>query len=113
MRKSARPAVRLGKTILEHRKRWKAEDGPHAKYVVHWDGKPIKSVHYSWENAVAEAGLDEKVTPHVLRHSRATRLMQAGVPIWEAAGHLGMSVETLTRVYGHHSSEWQKSAAEV
>jgi integrase len=108
-----RPPVRLGKTILAHMKRWHAEDGPARRYVVHWDGRKIASIHYSWENAVAEAGLDEKVTPHTLRHSRATRLMQAGVPIWEAAGHLGMSVETLTRVYLHHSPDWQKTAAEV
>jgi hypothetical protein len=28
--------------------------------------------------------------------------MQAGVDMWEAAGVLGMSVEMLVRVYGHH-----------
>ncbi len=39
--------------------------------------------------------------------------MQAGVSVWEAAGHLGMTVETLTRVYGKHSPDFQKKAAEV
>jgi integrase len=111
--KKKRPLVRLGKVILEHLRRWHREDGPGGRYVVHLDGRKLNGVRYSWDNAVAAAGLDEKVTPHTLRHSRATRLMQAGVPIWEAAGHLGMSVETLTRVYGHHSPEWQKSAAEI
>ena len=38
----------------------------------------ITSVHYSWENAVAETRVDERVTRATLRHSRATRLMQAG-----------------------------------
>jgi integrase len=37
-----------------------------------------------------------------LRHTAATWLMQAGVDRWEAAGFLGMSVEMLDRVYGHH-----------
>jgi hypothetical protein len=40
-------------------------------------------------------------------------LMQAGVAPWEAAGHLGMSVEMLQRVYGKHSPDFQSNAAEV
>ena len=39
--------------------------------------------------------------------------MQAGVSLWEAAGSLGMTVETLERVYGTHHPDWQKNAAEV
>jgi integrase len=42
------------------------------------------------------------VTPHTLRHTAATWLMQAGTDLWVAAGYLGMTVETLERVYGHH-----------
>lgn len=37
-----------------------------------------------------------------MRHTAATWLMQAGVDKWEAAGFLGISVEMLDRVYGHH-----------
>jgi hypothetical protein len=37
--------------------------------------------------------------------------MQRGVPIWQAAGYLGMSAEMLDRVYGHHSPEHLKGAA--
>jgi integrase len=62
---------------------------------------------------VERAGLGDDVVPHSLRHTRATWLMQAGVTPWEAAGALGMSVEVLERVYGHHHPEWQKRAAEV
>lgn len=36
-----------------------------------------------------------KVTPHTLRHTAATCLTQRDVPIWEAAGFLGMSPEVL------------------
>jgi hypothetical protein len=39
--------------------------------------------------------------------------MQWGAPMWEAAGFLGMSRETLERVYGHHHPEYLKSAAEA
>jgi hypothetical protein len=37
--------------------------------------------------------------------------MQAGVSPWEAAGYLGMSAETLERVYGHHSPHFQEGAS--
>jgi hypothetical protein len=32
--------------------------------------------------------------------------MQAGADKWEAAGFLGMSVEMLDRVYGHHHPDY-------
>jgi hypothetical protein len=39
--------------------------------------------------------------------------MQAGVDYWEAAGHLGISLEMLERNYGHYHPDAQKRAAEV
>lgn len=110
--KKRRPPVRLGQTILAHLRRWKAKDGDLCKHIVHFDGKPLKTIRNSWENAVAAAGLDERVTPHCLRHSRATRLMQRGKDRWQVAGHLGMTVETLERVYGHHHPDFQRGVAD-
>jgi hypothetical protein len=37
--------------------------------------------------------------------------MQTGVDKWEAAGFLGMTVEMLDRVYGHHHPDHLKTAA--
>jgi hypothetical protein len=39
--------------------------------------------------------------------------MQRGVDKWEAAGFLGMSVDMLERVYGHHHPDFMRSAAEA
>lgn len=49
---------------------------------------------------------DEKCHPHILRHSRATHLLQSGVPIYDVARLLGDTVATVERVYGHHSVEY-------
>jgi hypothetical protein len=38
-------------------------------------------------------------------------MMQFGVPLWEAAGFLGMTDETLERVYGHHHPDYLRNAA--
>jgi hypothetical protein len=70
-------------------------------YFVEFNGKPVASVKKGFRSAVRLAGLPGKVTPHTLRHTAATWLMQRGVPIWEASGFLGMSPEGLQEVYGH------------
>jgi integrase len=46
-----------------------------------------------------------------LRQTGATWLMQRGVPLWEAAGFLGMSVEVLEDNYGHHHPDFKHGAA--
>ena len=48
-----------------------------------------------------DVGLVNKSNPHLLRHSRATHLLQDGVDIWTVAKLLGDSVKTVERVYGH------------
>ena len=38
--------------------------------------------------------------------------MQNGTDPWQAAGYLGMSVETLLKVYGHHHPDYLSDAVE-
>jgi len=42
------------------------------------------------------------VTPHTLKHTCITWLLQAGVPIWEVAGFTSTSENLIRRRYGHH-----------
>jgi integrase len=49
----------------------------------------------------------------LLRHTAATWLMQLGVDLWQAAGYLGMSAETLDRKYGHHHPAHLKTARDA
>jgi integrase len=82
-------------------------------YFVEWNGKPVHSIKVGFKRAVALAGLSGKVSPHTLRHTAATWLMQAGVPIWEAAGFLGMSPMMVEQTYGHHHPAHMRGAAEA
>jgi len=79
--------------------------------VLHRNGDRILDVKKGFAAACKRAGL-EGVTPHTLRHTAATWLMQRGTPIWETAGYLSMSEKMLRDVYGHHHSDLQKAAAE-
>jgi integrase len=78
-------------------------------YVLHDNGRRLTDVKNSFPAACKIAGLTG-VTPHTLRHTCATWLMQAGVPIWEAAGFLGMSQATMEKVYGHHHPAFMSNA---
>ncbi len=107
--KKRTPPARLGSRIKAHLRRWQRIDGRHAdNHVCHYDGRPIKKLRRSFSAAVKDAKLGPGVTPHTLRHTRATWLMQASIDPWEAAGHLGME-----RTYGKHSPDFQKRAANV
>jgi len=108
------PPVRLGKRILAHLRRWRRLDDPRSPLVVHFHGAQItRAFSTTWPTAVKAAGLGPDVTPHTLRHSRATWLLQRGIDPWQAAGHLGMTTRMLEQTYGHHAPEWQRDAAEV
>jgi len=108
------PPVRLGRRILAHLRRWRRLDDPRSPLVVHYNGRQIKrSLYGTWPQAVAKAGLGKDVTPHTLRHSRATWLLQRGIDPWQISGHLGMTVRMLEQTYGHHDPAWQRDAAEV
>jgi integrase len=111
--KKRSPPVRLGTRLLAHLRRWKKGDAGKTIYVVHFRGAKIIRPVSSWERIRVAAKLPSYVVPHILRHSRATNMLKAGVPLWEASNALGMSVEVLARVYGHHHPDWQKDAANV
>ena len=85
-----------------------------ANHFVEWQGAGVKSVKNGFARAVEVAKLDlsdGNVTPHTLRHTAATWLMQLGTDPWEAAGYLGMSVKVLIDTYGHHHPDYMKEAS--
>lgn len=109
------PPIRIPRKLLPFLRRWKAADAGLTPFVVNYNGKPIlREPHTAWARAIARAGLTgEGVMIHTLRHTRATWMVQRGVPAWQAAGFLGMTVRVLEATYGHHHPDWQKDAADI
>jgi integrase len=110
------PRAKLGNRLRGHLRRWKRIDGHHDDLTIcHYHGVAIFDVRSAWDAVVTAAGLPtegpDKVTPHTLRHTKATWLMQQRVDPWQASGFLGMSLKTLISVYGHHSPDHQEQAA--
>jgi integrase len=55
-----------------------------------------------WRPALKAAGLaEDRFVFHSLRHFCASTLLAEGAPITAVAGHLGDTVETITRTYAH------------
>jgi hypothetical protein len=66
-------------------------------FVINDNGARLGDVKRGFASACRHAGL-AGVSPHTLRHTCATWLMQRGVPKWEVSGFLAMTEETLERV---------------
>jgi len=58
------------------------------------------------------AGL-EGVTPHTLRHTWATWAAQSGVSMFDIAGVLGDTVDTVQKTYAHHSPDYLRTAVKA
>jgi hypothetical protein len=86
--------------LLPHLKRWRrlTTVGP-----CEYEGTTTLRMKTGWATARRCAGLDDAVTPHVLKHSCITWLLQAGISTWEVAGFTGASEKIIRDVYGHHS----------
>ncbi len=89
-KKKKTPKVKLGWRIMAHLKRWKRLDGDQ-KLVCYFTGpnhpgaRQVGDPHGAWKKVIKAAELaGTGVTRHTLRHTRATWMMQKGVPIWEA-----------------------------
>lgn len=105
------PTVPIPLRLLAHLRRWQRLN-PEAKHFVEYNGKPVNSVKTAFKRAVTLAGLGPGISPHTLRHTAATWLMQRGADPWQAAGYLGMSLEVLLNTYGHHHPDYLSDAVE-
>src|SRR5262245_46326612 len=82
------PPVPLPRRLLAHLRRW-ASKGIIKVFFVEWNGRPVKSIKTAFKTALRLAKVSGRISPHTLRHTAATWLMQNGVDKWEAAGFLG------------------------
>jgi integrase len=105
-----RGIIPISPRLLPHLRRARKR-GTDLGYVLHKDGERIGDIKKGFAAACKRAGIGG-VSPHTLKHTAATWLMQAGTDPWQAAGFLSTSVETLIRVYGHHHPDYQREAAE-
>lgn len=112
--KKRRPIVPVSSSMVEElRLMLSTSDSP---FVLGSD----QSITRAFEKTAAAAGLLDlqqvglreagRLTPHILRHTRATHLLQDGKSPWTVANLLGDSLETVMRVYGHACPDYLDGA---
>ncbi len=80
-------------------------------YVIEWAGQRLRKMSHAFAVTAKRAGLPW-VTPHVLRHTAATWMVEAGVPLEAVAQYLGHSSTAICyRVYSRYSPTFQREAA--
>jgi len=90
---------------------------PPCPNVVNYHRAKIASVKRALAQTVKKAGMTtsgwDRVTAHVLRHTFATWSAQAGRPIHEVAGALGLSRARTLEIYAHHHPDYLGGASDA
>jgi tyrosine recombinase XerD len=86
-------------------------ESPGGPLFVNRSGSPLgqRSIQRLLQRYAAVAGLERKVTPHTLRHSFATHLLEGGADlrvVQELLGHVSLST---TQIYTHVSRDHLRS----
>jgi integrase len=69
--------------------------------VIEWMGKPVKNTYRGFVAARIDAGLDNKVVQHTLRHTAVSWYLQAGESPAVVADYVGMTEQILRDTYKH------------
>jgi integrase len=106
--KKRAPSVPISGRLLAHLRRWRKLT---ARYVIEHNGVPVaNNVHGGMKSACRLAGLTD-VTPHTLRHTATTWMLERGLSPWRVGKYVGMSAQMVERVYGHATDEMQRATA--
>lgn len=108
-------AVRSLRTWLDQRQvSLREKDGYERPVFVNRFGRRLttRSVARMLEKYLRETGLDSRTTPHTLRHSFATHLLDRGADIRSVQELLGHKSLVTTQIYTHVSTAGLKEAYE-
>lgn len=105
------PAVRAIKRYLELRRTRSANTRREAPLFVNKDGTRLtaRSFQRNFKDYLVCAGLPADMTPHKLRHSFATHLLDAGADLRSVQEMLGHANLSTTQIYTHISAERLKA----
>lgn len=80
----------------------------HGDYVLNWHGRKVSHPRDMIKRIAKEAGIDD-VSPHVLRHTVASILLQEGEDLLKVSQLLGHASVVITQqVYFQHPPAWLK-----
>jgi len=93
---------------------WPGMDGPAAPLFLNLRGGPLttRAIELQMKRWLRAAGLPPELTPHKLRHSFATHLLDAGADLRSVQQMLGHASLSTTQIYTHVSVSRMKEEYE-
>jgi integrase len=111
-KKKQPPAMAIPDWLMPHLRRMNDErvDLP---FVLDHSGDIRDAFDVLREKAFAATGnvKFQAMTPHTLRHTKATLLARNGASPWEISGILGSSLATVDKTYAHHCPDHLRTAS--
>lgn len=105
----------IRESLLPLLRQWLNEDmGSGAGHVIHWRGRPVRTIHRAWHTALRRAGIHRRITPYLLRHAYATYSVQGGAKLKPLAKLMGHRNELMIlRTYQHVLDKDEREAVEA
>lgn len=89
---------------------WHKHDAPMGcPFVIHYQGRFVRSINQGWHAALRRAGVRQEITPYALRHYFATEALAAGAEFGSVAAIMAHRPSMLFDVY-QHVTHRQKAA---
>jgi len=99
--------------FIDELKAWCEEDGK-AGPIIHYEGKPVKSIRRTWRETLRRAGITRRIRPYDLRHNFITLALEEGADIKALAEVVGSRPETIMKYYQHVTKkQHRKTVAKI
>lgn len=106
--------VPIRKSLLSIMQEWYKQDTESGiVYLIHFDGKPVKSIKRAWATAMRNAGIARNIRPYDLRHAFGTEAIAAGIDVGTTAQLMGNDPKTLLTHYQHVANHQKRAAVEA
>lgn len=103
------PALKAVRDYLKMRGEDIVKLSPHTRPVFtnlrHGTRLSARAMHRMIEEAARKAGISRKISPHVMRHTFATHLLDAGCDLRSVQEMLGHKNLSTTQIYAHVTTE--------
>ncbi len=92
--------------------RWYEADGKDPdRYIIRYNGQPIKSYKTAWKQAKKAAGITRRIRPYDLRHAAISELVRLG-DLRAAGAIAGHTTEEMTIKYTHTNLDAERGLIE-